>query len=59
MDVRVILDQYKAESLTKFHQGHEFERLMRTFFQTDPYYRNLFSDMHPKISQVVGIASSG
>ena len=45
MDVRAILDQYKAESLTKFHQGHEFERLMRAFFQTDPYYRNLFSQV--------------
>jgi predicted helicase len=45
VDVRVILDQYKAESLTKFHQDHEFERLMRAFFQTDPYYRNLFSDV--------------
>ncbi len=38
-----VLDQIRAIADTEAEKGRLFERLMRTFFQQDPLYRQRFS----------------
>jgi Predicted helicase len=38
-----ILDELRREAESQRDLGNRFERLMQAYFQTDPYYQDLFS----------------
>lgn len=50
-----VLDQIRAIADTEAEKGRLFERLMRTFFQQDPLYRQRFS--HRRWEKILSLSS--